>query len=174
MNTATPLKPAAAVLAAGLLLLAGCAGVPKPPEEAVLPEAGQPLIAPESEGLAGQQPAETATGFEDLAEKWGVQIVGLRRTSGGYMLDFRFRVLDAGKAAPLFVRQTKPYLIDVRTGARFKVPSPPKTGPLRTSEPPKEGVVYWMFFANPGQYLKSGSAATVVIGDFQAQNLIVE
>jgi hypothetical protein len=172
-HIALPLKAAAAVLAAGLLLLAGCASAPKPPEEAALPEAGQPLSAPEPEAMAGHEPAETPRGA-DLAEKWGVQIVGLRRTSGGYMLDFRFRVLDARKAAPLFVRQTKPYLIDVRTGARFQVPSPPKTGPLRTSNPPQEGRVYWMFFANPGQYLKAGSPATVVIGDFQAQNLIVE
>ena len=41
---------------------------------------------------------------DHAAEKWGVQIVGLPTTSGGYMLDFRFRVLDAKKAAPLFVR----------------------------------------------------------------------
>ena len=31
-----------------------------------------------------------------------------------------------------------------------------------------------MFFANPGQYIKRGNLATVVIGDFQAENLTVE
>ena len=90
------------------------------------------------------------------------------------MLDFRYRVIDAKKAAPLFVRATKPYLIDQETGAKFMVPNPPKTGPLRTSNEPQQGRVYWMFFANPGRYVKQGSKVTVVIGDFRAENLIVE
>ena len=109
-----------------------------------------------------------------MADLWGIEIEGIRRTSGGYMLDFRFRVLDTAKAAPLFVRATKPYLLDPVSGAKFQVPNPPKTGPLRTSNPPKEGVVYWMFFANPGRYLEPGASVTVVIGDFQAENLIVQ
>ena len=111
---------------------------------------------------------------DPMADLWGIEIEGIRRTSGGYMLDFRFRVLDTAKAAPLFVRATKPYLLDPVSGATFQVPNPPKTGPLRTSNPPKEGVVYWMFFANPGRYLEPGASVTVVIGDFQAENLIVQ
>lgn len=119
---------------------------------------------------------ETTVGAprDSLVDRWGIEIEGLRRTSGGYMLDFRFRVLDTAKAAPLFVRATKPYLLDPVSGAKFQVPNPPKTGPLRTSNPPKEGVVYWMFFANPGRYLEPGASVTVVIGEFEAENLIVE
>ena len=154
------LQNAAFLLASGLfLLLAGCASYAK--------------AAAPTEAAGGAATPQTVQ-VEDLEGKWGIRIVGLRTTSGGYMLDFRFRVLDAQKAAPLFIRQTKPYLLDVRTGAKFQVPNPPKTGPLRTSDPPKEGIVYWMFFANPGQYLKPGNLATVVIGDFQAPDLVVE
>jgi hypothetical protein len=120
-----------------------------------------------------QQAAESIS-FQELEQLWGVHIEGIRWTSGGYMLDFRFRVLDAQRAAPLFKRQTKPYLVDVKSGARFVVPAPEKTGPLRTSNLPQEGRVYWMFFGNPAQYIKPGNQVTVVIGDFQAQNLVVE
>ena len=90
------------------------------------------------------------------------------------MLDFRFHVLDTAKAAPLFERKTKPYLIDQASGRRVIVPTPAKTGPLRTSDPPKPDRTYWMFFANPGAFIQPGAKATVVIGEFLVKDLIVE
>lgn len=131
------------------LLLAGCATAPK------------------------KQAAEVADA-ESMEETWGIQIIGIRLSAAGFMLDFRYRVIDAEKAAPLFDRATKPYLIDQETGAKFAVPNPPKTGPLRTSDPPQQGRTYWMFFGNPGRYVKAGNKVTVVIGDFRAENLVVE
>jgi len=149
-----------------LSLLIGCttAAAPNPEYADALPETAA-AAAPE---------ARVSEPSDPMVDRWGIEIKGLRRTSGGFMLDFRFRVLDTAKAAPLFVRATKPYLLDPVSGAMFQVPNPPKTGPLRTSNPPKEGVVYWMFFANPGRYLEPGASVTVVIGDFRAENLIVQ
>jgi len=121
-----------------------------------------------------KQVAEEIVNTEGMEERWGIQISGIRLTSGGFMLDFRYRVIDAEKAAPLFDRATKPHLIHQETGAKFMVPNPPKTGPLRTSNEPQQGRVYWMFFGNPGRYVKPGDKVTVVIGDFRAENLIVE
>lgn len=109
-----------------------------------------------------------------LKRQWGVEVVGMRLSAAGYMLEFRYRVLDAEKAKPLFVRQTKPLLVHERTGARFAVPTPAKTGALRNSDPPLPDRVYWMFFANPGQYVKAGERVAVVIGDFRAGGLVVE
>lgn len=120
------------------------------------------------------QAAEEVVNTESIEERWGIQISGIRLTSAGFMLDFRYRVIDAKKAAPLFNRKTKPYLIHQETGAKFMVPNPPKTGPLRTSNEPQQGRVYWMFFGNPGRYVKQGNKVTVVIGDFKAENLTVE
>jgi hypothetical protein len=121
-----------------------------------------------------KQAAEEVVNTESMEESWGIQIIGIRLSAAGFMLDFRYRVIDAEKAAPLFVRATKPYLIDQETGAKFAVPNPPKTGPLRTSDPPQQGRTYWMFFGNPGRYVKAGNKVTVVIGDFKAENLTVE
>lgn len=123
---------------------------------------------------AKEQTAEMAVDAESIKERWGVDIVGIRLTSSGYMIDFRYRVVDAKKAAPLFDRATKPYLIHQSTGAKFMVPSPPKTGPLRTSDAPQPGRVYWMFFGNPGGFVKSGDKVTIIIGGFRADGLIVE
>ena len=109
-----------------------------------------------------------------LEERWGIDILGVQQASAGYMLDFRFLVLDPDKAAPLFDRATKPYLLDETSGMRFGVPNPPKVGPLRTTYPPKEGRRYFIFFANPGRFVKPGQKVTVVVGDFVAPDLVVE
>ena len=109
-----------------------------------------------------------------LKREWGIEIVYVRQTSAGYMLEFRYRVLDAEKAGALFERQTKPVLIHADTGSRFVVPTPAKTGALRNSNPPKDGHTYWMFFANPGKFVEVGDAVSIEIGDFVINNLEVQ
>jgi hypothetical protein len=109
-----------------------------------------------------------------LEDRWGIHIKGIRLSAAGYMLDFRYRVIDPDKAKPIFKRQTKPYLIDQASGAKFIVPTTAKLGPIRNSNMPQIERTYFMFFANPGRYVKSGNKVTVVIGDFRAENLIVE
>jgi hypothetical protein len=109
-----------------------------------------------------------------LEERWGIRILGMKLTAGGFMLDFRFLVEDAVKAASLFSGSTVPYLLDPVTGAEFMIPSPPKVGRLRTTRSPENGRVYWMFFANPGRFIGRGDRVTVVAGEFRAENLTVE
>jgi hypothetical protein len=109
-----------------------------------------------------------------MAEKWGIQITSLRLTANGNMVDFRYRVLDAEKAGTLFVRQNKPYLIDQASAKVLAVPNTAKVGPLRNSNKPKQGRIYWMFFGNTHKLVKAGSKVTIEIGDFRAENLIVE
>jgi len=110
----------------------------------------------------------------DLRNKWGIEITALRLTAADRMIDFRYKVLDAEKATPLFKRENKPYLIDEATGKVLSVPAPAKVGPLRNSNPPKEGRIYWMFFGNGGNLVKKGDKVTIKIGDFRADKLIVE
>lgn len=109
-----------------------------------------------------------------MKRQWGVEVLFVRETSAGYMLEFRYKVLDPEKAKPLFDRQTKPVLVHEESGARFIVPTPPKTGALRNSNPPLADHTYWMFFANPGNYVKQGDLVTIEIGDFVAKGLVVE
>lgn len=108
-----------------------------------------------------------------ITEKWGIEILGIRQSAAGHMLDFRYRVVDSQKAAPLFVRQTKPYLIDQASGKVLAVPNMAKVGPLRSSDQPHAGRTYWMFFGNPG-VVKAGSKVSVVIGDFKVEDLTVQ
>jgi hypothetical protein len=109
-----------------------------------------------------------------IARKWGIKVESLRVTASGYMLDLRYRVLDARKARPLFRRKVKPILRDEATGAEMMVPVPPKTGALRNSNDPKAGRSYFMFFGNPARFIKPGSLVTVTIGSFSVSGIQVE
>jgi len=110
----------------------------------------------------------------EIDKKWGVEVLSIRLTANNYMLDFRYRVLDTEKASPLFTWKVKPYLIDQASGAKFLVPSPPKVGSLRSTRKPEANRNYFMMFANPAQFIQKGNRVTVVIGDFKAENLVVE
>jgi hypothetical protein len=108
-----------------------------------------------------------------MKREWGIESLGVHQTSAGYMLQFRYRVLDPKVARPLFDRKIKPYLIDSATGARVIVPSPDKVGQLRNTTAPEVGRTYWMLFANPGKMIKPGSEVHVHIGDFDSGSLLV-
>jgi hypothetical protein len=114
-------------------------------------------------------------GSESLEQKWGIQVASLHLSANGYMVDFRYKVMDSQKAAALGDPKAKPYLLDQATGAKLVVPRSPKVGPLRQSaENLTAGKVYFALFSNPGKVVKTGSKVTVAIGDFKAENLVVE
>jgi len=126
--------------------------------------------APESSNKTDKTSQE-----KNIEKKWGIEISGVRLSSAGYMLDFRFKVLDPEKAGPLLDRAVKPYLMDEATKAKYQVPTTPKVGSLRqTTRRPETGKVYFMFFANPGKSIQAGSKVAVVIGKFRANNLVVQ
>jgi len=107
--------------------------------------------------------------------KWGVNVESIRLSSAGYMLDFRYRILDPEKAAPLLSRKVKPHLVAQESGAKLIVPTPPKVGSLRQkSYQPVPDKVYFILFSNPGRLVKPGEKVTVVIGDFRAEDLAVQ
>ena len=110
-----------------------------------------------------------------IEETWGVEVQGIRRTAAGYMLDFRYKVLDAEKAAPILDRRITPYVKVAKTGVRLLVPQAPKLGAMRqTSFAVKADRDYFIVFANPYQTVHVGDQVSVVVGDFESQLLSVE
>jgi hypothetical protein len=125
-------------------------------------------------GEESVKPAESNIA-ESLRQKWGIEIASVRVSAAGHMIDFRYKVLDPDKAAPMVKREYKPYLIDQASKAKLLVPTTPKIGALRqTSVKLIPGRVYGVMFANPAKVVKAGSKVTVVIGDCRLENLTVE
>jgi len=113
-------------------------------------------------------------------KKWGVKLLGIRRSAAGYVLDLRYKVLDAEKALPILHRtfNPNPYVIVERSGAKLGVPFTDKAGSLRSSVSSagqiRTGRNYGVLFANPGQYVKAGDKVTLVMGSFKAEHVVVQ
>ncbi len=110
------------------------------------------------------------------ADEWGIVPVALRPTFGGNLLDFRFKVVDAKKARPLFDRRIKPYLVDRASHEALGMPEDSKLGALRAGlrNPPIAGKLYFVLFANARGTVHRGSRVDVVLGDCKLENVRVE
>jgi hypothetical protein len=100
----------------------------------------------------------------------------MRLTAAGMMLDFRFRVVDADKALPLFDHRIKPYVVADKSDIKLPVPMAAKVGAFRPTNRGKNikaDKTYYMIFGNPDRYVKAGEKVTVVIGDFRLEHLMV-
>jgi len=110
-------------------------------------------------------------------QRFGVKVESLRLAAAGNMIDFRYRIVDPAKARMLVDRTITPYLIEQSSGKTVEVPKSTKIGPLRQTtkygDPPADRV-FFVLFGNPGGLVQPGSRVTVVVGDFRAEDLIVE
>lgn len=127
-------------------------------------------------GKDADAPGRDADG-EGGETRLGIRMEGLRLSAAGYMLDFRYRVIDPAKAAPLLDRKVRPYLLDKESGAQLAVPDTAKLGQLRTTG--RNKVIhgdrdYFILFANPGRFVQAGSKMTLVMGDLRIENITVE
>jgi len=141
-----------------------------PPASPVPGSAPKPAVPPSTESAA----AWHARQGNLYKRNWGVDIVGVKLVSSGYMVRFSYKVLDAGKAKAFNDQKAIPCLVDEATGTRLFIPEMEKVGKLRQTAPPQDGRVYWMVFANPGKLLKTGSHVDVVIGKVRVDGLVVE
>jgi len=161
----------------------GCVAAPKAevrgaaaPQEPVRHTDPTPELVTDNEG----SPATAVRAAREYASapsahELGVEVLGLNLSAAGYMLDFRYRVSDPEKAAPFLDRRVKPYLIDQASGAKLRVPNPPKVGPLRQHSLKRSaGRTYFALFANPGRFVKAGDKVTLVAGDCRLANLVVK
>ncbi len=124
------------------------------------PERMMPVTEPEEHGIEA---------------RLGIRLEGLRLSAAGYVLDFRYRVLDPARAAPLLDSKIRPYLLDEASGAQLGVPDTAKLGQLRTKGRNKvvSNQNYYILFANPGRFVQAGNRMTLVMGDLRIENLVV-
>lgn len=113
---------------------------------------------------------------EEIAQKWGIELLSLRLSAAGYMIDFRFRVLDVEKANTFFDHRIKPHLVVEKSNAKLPIPMAAKVGAFRATNRGKNikpNKIYYMVFGNPDAHVKPGEKVTMVIGDFREDHLTV-
>ncbi len=102
----------------------------------------------------------------DLRNDWGIEPVHLRVTAGGYMIEFRYRVIDKDKALILTARKIElmPRLKAMKSNARLAVPFFRTVGFIKSNRKfLKEGKNYTVFFANQGEHLLRGDEARIQV-----------
>ncbi|MCG8486543.1 MAG: hypothetical protein AB2551_00520 [Candidatus Thiodiazotropha sp.] len=147
----------------------------KAPVQTLEKAAPKPWQPPVAKATVPTPPVDQKTA-KQIAEKWGVELLSLRLTAAGYMIDFRFRVLDIEKAKIFFDHRIKPHLKVEKSNAKLPIPMAAKVGAFRATNRGKNiksNKTYYMVFGNPDAHVKSGEKVTMVIGDFKAENLTV-
>ncbi len=117
---------------------------------------------------------EPGQSIQNLENEWGIELVRLGLSAAGYMIDFRYKLIDPEKADSLFNRKTKLYLVHQKTSKTIPVYNPAKVGPMRqTAIEPKSGRNYFIMFANPGRLIQPGDKITLIVGDSKIENLTI-
>src|SRR6201993_2134133 len=143
-------------------------------------QAAQPSTSPAEKSRPAAMPARnwphpTPQSARDYyAVLWGVDSLSVKSVESGEIIRFSYRVLDPAKAKILNDKKSEPSLIDPGAGVKLVVPSLEKIGQLRQSSTPIGGKVYWMAFSNQGRHVKPGHHVSVTIGQFRADDLIVQ
>jgi hypothetical protein len=146
----SPVMPIAQILLlAGMVALSGCAGINR------------------TEQATDHPPTDEAAA--------GIKVVRIHPSVAGQMLDMRYRVVDREKAKNALKRGAQIYLIDQASGTKLPVPDMAQVGKLlQRPDQGDSGKIYWIFFGNPGGMVKPGARVTLVVGDFQIKDILVE
>jgi hypothetical protein len=161
----------AGVLASSVLVLTAGAQSPAPAGTSA------PAVKPSAAAGAAyrNQPikmANRARAYYGLV--WGVESLSVKAVESGEIIRFVYHVIDADKAKTLNDKKLEPALIDPEKGVKLVVPSLEKVGLLRQMSAPVSGKSYWMAFSNSGRLVRRGDRVNIVIGQFHADNLVVE
>jgi len=125
-------------------------------------------------GCSADSASKPTSASQAVSQEHGIQVESVRLSGAGHFIDFRYRVLDPEKAAALLDRSQKAVLIDQASKTEMPVPIT-KLGPIRqTTRKPEKDRVYFMLFTNAGNLVKSGSMISLRIGDFEAENIVVQ
>lgn len=111
----------------------------------------------------------------DMQEDWGIELVHMRLTAQGYMIEFRYKILDIDKALIMSDRKNFPYLQSLKSRAKLSVPYGPTVGFLKSNRRfIKKGKNYIAMFSNEGKHLNVGDKVKVQIKDQLSNELVVE
>lgn len=141
---------------------------------AVAPAANTALADQAAAAAPSSTPLPNQAPISAIEKEWGVKILSIRLSGLGQFLDFRYRVTDAAKAAPILDRNNEPKLIDSASGKTVYIGTLPKVGRLsQDTHNVRAGRTYFMLFKNPG-FVRAGSKVSIIVGRFRIDNLVVK
>jgi hypothetical protein len=137
-----------------------------------------PVVANAGADAATSLPRPLPALAQRSIDALGVELMAIRLAASDFLIDFRYRVKDVGKAQPLLEQKLQPVLVNEATGDRYYVPKAPKVGSLKQSATAKQPAivdrVYFMLFANPDRKLKAGEKVTLYAGESVVKDIVVQ
>jgi hypothetical protein len=125
--------------------------------------------------FSGNAAAVEETTQIDAVTDWGIEPVHLRITANGYMVEFRYRVLDTEKALVMSDRKHYPFLLALKSKAKLSVPYGRTVGVLKSNRRfLKLGRQYIAMFSNEGRHLLPGDKVKVQVQNEVSETFILE
>ncbi len=111
----------------------------------------------------------------DLEQDWGIQPVFLRITGGGYMIEFRYRVVDTEKARVLSSNKILPSMLSMKSRAKLAVPYSSTVGYMKSNRRfLKKDRNYIVFFANENRHMLPGDKVKIQVGNEVTEPLTID
>ncbi len=111
----------------------------------------------------------------DLEKDWGIKPIHLRITAAGYMIEFRYKILDMEKALLLSDRKDFPYLLSMKSRAKLSVPYGSTVGFLKSNRRfLKKGKNYIAMFSNEGKHMLVGDKVKIQIKKQVSPELVLQ
>lgn len=113
------------------------------------------------------RPADQPIPSAELEDRWGIQIRQVGVTADGGLVDLRYLVTDADKAARMFADlQTTPMIRTVN-GSMIQLRTL-----IKHHHTLEVGRTYYMLYRNSGNAITPGSLITVLVGDVQVSGIV--
>lgn len=109
--------------------------------------------------------SSTAAEFET---RYGIQVVMLGVSAGGGLIDMRFRVTDAEKAAMLLDTANRPSLVAEDSGTVLTMHVRPEVQKYETDR------VYYLLYANTRSAIQPGTLVSVELGDLRLEHMVAQ
>ncbi len=106
--------------------------------------------------------------MQNLKDEYGVQILLIGATAGGGLIDFRYKVVDAAKAAALLGKDKAVPALVLTSGSVLTTTQTSLEGQ------PENQVIYYMLFANAQSAVKMGDQVAVQFGDLRTEPVAVQ
>jgi hypothetical protein len=107
-------------------------------------------------------------------QDWGIEPVHIRVTADGYMVEFRYRIMDVEKALILSDRKDFPRLQSQKSRAKLVVPYGPTVGFLKSNRKfVKLGKNYTTMFSNENRHMNVGDKVKIEIRDQVSPELVL-
>ncbi|TKJ30223.1 MAG: hypothetical protein CEE40_05525 [Chloroflexi bacterium B3_Chlor] len=117
---------------------------------------------------APQTPVQSASSAAAVEERFGIRVTLLGVTADGGLIDLRFQVVDADKAATMLEPGNLPVLIAEDSGVELKLSPRSDVAHLEA------GRVYYLLYPNAQNAIKPGTKVTVVMGGLRLEHLTAQ